>query len=270
MSGAVRDIEAREELAAQMLPVATNLAALVQGDGGAQDIEAVLASLDEDRKSALIVVLAALVDMDRSVADALWWLQPVAGGSPMEPEWPASALLRDLAAEPSGQDEDDEDLIDPVAVEAYLQGRPVRVTPRERLEAVIVGVRRGMAYPDIDAVRGLRHGMTSTFVSRTRKRYAKLGQPFPEIEHRSGVALLTDEQVLEARRLGAAGATDEALALRFGVVRETMRAILSGGRYGHVGGPIRVRPERLGPYGINVLEKARWMDPEAGCLPVAS
>jgi hypothetical protein len=64
----------RGDLAQRLLPVAAGLACIVQGDGGQQDIAHILDPLTDAERTTLIVVLAGLVDPDRSIADALAFL----------------------------------------------------------------------------------------------------------------------------------------------------------------------------------------------------
>ncbi len=54
------------DLAEEMLPVAARLATIVQGDGGREDVAELLGRLDLMQTGALAVVLAGLVDPDRS------------------------------------------------------------------------------------------------------------------------------------------------------------------------------------------------------------
>jgi hypothetical protein len=78
---------------------AVELACLVQGDGGRDDIAAWLAAVPAGEKDALLVVLAALVDTSQRPCDLLSWLtfdetgRPMRGGpvmeAPVRPERPA-------------------------------------------------------------------------------------------------------------------------------------------------------------------------------------
>lgn len=87
----------RGELAERLLPVAANLVRLVHGDGGPRDIQQVLARLNPDELDALPVVLAALVDPARSLADALGWVTWDCHGRPCPPARVVGTVL-DLAA----------------------------------------------------------------------------------------------------------------------------------------------------------------------------
>lgn len=82
--------EQRGELAERLLPVAARLICLVQDGGGPRDIEQDLARLDGPALAALPVILAALADPDRQIADALAWIT-------WEPQAKVTGTLRDLA-----------------------------------------------------------------------------------------------------------------------------------------------------------------------------
>jgi hypothetical protein len=58
---------------ARCCPKAANLAVLVHGDGGPEDIAEVLERLDDTQKNALIVVLAGMVDPEQPVGKGLSW-----------------------------------------------------------------------------------------------------------------------------------------------------------------------------------------------------
>lgn len=242
------DLQERADRAEEMLPVAAHLAMLVHGDGGPEDIQAVLDGIDAAQTTALIVVLAGLVNPDQPISAALAWLDPA-------PRTDGGLLLRSLLARPDA----DADVFDPVAVEAYLVGRPVDVTPEERLEAIVRWVRRGKTYAELDVWRGLRVNSTVSFLARLRKTYAEQRQSFPLPITMGGVPLFSDEQVLDIREKAEAGATNTELSLEYGVARKTIGLIVSGERYQHAGGPIRPRA----PQGADLDEPpAEWVRAE--------
>jgi len=88
----VTDAETRGDLAQRLLPVAARLACIVHGDGGQPDIHHLLTQLDPAEKDALIVVLAALVDPDRSLGDALAFVTWDEHGTPAPPETAAGPI----------------------------------------------------------------------------------------------------------------------------------------------------------------------------------
>lgn len=241
MSAGRTTAEARGDLAERMLPVAAHMAMLVHGDGGPQDIADVLAGLDATERTALIVVLAGLVDPDRPIGTALGGFDFDHTDTPVieswNPEDPVSSLAEEFDAEVEA------DFIDPAAVDAYLAGRDVTITKRERLEAVRVAVESGMMYPDLDGLHNLRPGSTSTFVSRSRMTFHDWGMAFPEFGE--PVAPFTERMVLAIRERAADGATDLEQAMSYGVARETITNVASGKTYKAVGGPIRQPRENV-------------------------
>ncbi|MFJ6215104.1 hypothetical protein ACIQGZ_17470 [Streptomyces sp. NPDC092296] len=64
----------RGDLAEKLLPIAAHLACLTHGNGDQRDIHQTIARLTRDERDALIVILAALVDPDQSIADALGYV----------------------------------------------------------------------------------------------------------------------------------------------------------------------------------------------------
>jgi hypothetical protein len=235
-------------MAEQLLPIAAQLAVLVHGDGGPQDVQAVLEQLDEAQRTALIVVLAGLVDPEQPMGKALGWLDFDEHGDLTVPAgWGDARTVRDMAPDPVLEDEDA--YVDPVAVRLYVDGKPVAVSARERLEAIAVGVKRGMKYPDFDRMHGLSAGSTSTFISRTRRAYEQRGEPFPALERPDAPApVLEDAVVVQIReRYAAGGVTDMELALAHGVTRNTITNLLNGTSYRQAGGPIRPKRTKNKP-----------------------
>lgn len=225
-------------MAEALLPIAAHLVALVHGDGGPRDVHQALARLDATQKDALLVVLAGLVDPDQPMGASLGWLDYDEHGRTVVPAWGDSTPLRDMAPEPE-LDEDDDRFIDDAAVERYVLGVRVEVTPRERLEAVRICTARGMTYPDIDAMHGLRKGSTSTFISRTRRAFALRGEEFVELV-RPGSHSLSEKEVIAIReRAVLHGHTDLQIAMSFGLDASQVGHICRGRQYAQYGGPIR-------------------------------
>lgn len=243
--------EQRGDLAEEMLPVAVRLACLVRGDGGPQDIQSELAALDAQQKDALIVVLAGLVDPDRPIGSALSWLDFDENGEPIVPGWDDRTPLRQLAGDDE-PDADAGDLIDEVAVQAYLAGRRVQVTPRERVEAIARGVRRGMGYPDFDRAHGLKPNTTAQFVSRERTKATKEGRAFPDMTPPGARPPITRDEVVAIREAAEAGKQFLELSLTYGLNRETISRIVHGETYAEYGGPIRGGGKRRAPGGFRL------------------
>jgi hypothetical protein len=232
----------RGDMAEELLPQAANLVALVHGDGGPRDIHQALARLSPAQKEAMLVILAGMVDPDQPLSRALGWVEfDEHGRTVVPPAWDEQATVRDLAPEPELETEDT--YVDEVAVQAYLAGKPVSVTKRERLAAVAAGVRRGMSYLEFDRMHGLSKDSTCTFVTRERQRYAARGEVFP-IPPQPGKSTphLSDEQVVAIRkRYAQGGITELELAMQHGVSRNVISSLLTGKSYRNAGGPLRAK-----------------------------
>lgn len=229
-------VEQRDALAQQMLPVAAHLAVLVHGDGGPEDVAQVLAGLDDTQKNALIVVLAALVDPDQPVGKALSWTDVTRHGALPVPSWLEQRPVREHAPEPAA--ELDDDYVDPVAVERFVQGLPVKVTDSEFLAAVQECVKRGMSMSDINQMHRWPPRFAENWVNRLRKRYQRAGREFPSLAQ-PNTRTFTEAEVVAIRKKAAAGVPEREIAMSCGASRETIRAICRGQRYAQYGGPIR-------------------------------
>jgi hypothetical protein len=94
-----REARAKGALAAEMVPVATELVCAVH-DHGVEEVAAVLAKVPRAHMVALTVVLAALVDPDRPISEALAWVtwdehgKPLQRLVPVEPPVPPAQAAR--------------------------------------------------------------------------------------------------------------------------------------------------------------------------------
>jgi hypothetical protein len=226
----------RGDLAKQMLPVAANLSVLVHGDGGPEDVAALLAGLDDTQRNALIVVLAGLVDPEQPVGKGLSWLDITKHGALSVPAWLGQLPLKDHVTE----DVEDlgDDWVDPNAVERFVKGFQVDVTDADFLASVQQCAAQGMTLADVDSLRRWRKKTAENWVNRLRKRYQRAGREFPDLGLIRARAF-SEEEVLRIRERSQDGATDVDLSMSFDVTRETIRAIVTGQRYPEFGGPIR-------------------------------
>lgn len=103
---------ARGDLAFRMVPAALELAGLVQDLGDADSIADLIGALAEQETAALLVVLAAMVDTERTPADLLGWIRNDEHGEPLEPDavmtvhsglW-RSTVARPTCGRPGGYD----------------------------------------------------------------------------------------------------------------------------------------------------------------------
>lgn len=232
----------RGDLAEEMLPVAANMAVLVHGEGGPEDVREVLDGLSASQKDALIVVLAGLVDPEQSVGKALGWLDHNEHGALTVPSWSEGRSVRELA--PEAVEDPDEDFVDQVAVQKFVKGFRVEVTDAEFVEAVQKCAALGMTLGDVDRLRGWRRKTAENWVNRLRKRAQRAGRAFPDLGLPAARAF-SEEEVIRIRERSFEGASDVELGMSYDVVRETIRSIVTGKRYPEYGGPIRkVRSEQ--------------------------
>lgn len=170
----------------------------------------------------------------RGLAVRSGWVPPLAWDEDTIDD-PSAEPVRDLV-----QVDDDEDFVDPVAVQRFVAGAPVDVTDAEWLVALKECVARGMSYPQVDELRGAEKGTTEKAVNRLRKAYTRAGRELPEALRPTKVGTFGDRQVVEIReRYAAGGTSDLELSMRYGVSRETITSLLSGATYRAAGGPIR-------------------------------
>lgn len=109
----------RGDLAERMLPIACQLAVIVHGEGDQQDIAHVLSQLDDTERQALIVALAALINPDKRLADALDYVRWDEEGRPAPP-----TLVRRTIRQEARQQWTPTDASDPrqEALRLHLQG----------------------------------------------------------------------------------------------------------------------------------------------------
>lgn len=229
----------RGDLAEAMLPVAANLAMLVHGDGGPEDVRDVLDGLDDSQRNALIIVLAGLVDPDRPMGAVLGWLDFNEHGQQIVPDWNDKTTLRAVADET--EPEADWDGVDLVKVDRWLRGFRVELNRRERVEAILEGFRRGMEYRDLDALSGVKSGTTLTFISRERKAAAARGEDFPDDVLPTLPVRLSESAVVKMRERAARGDTDMEIGLAFNVNPKSVGDIVRGVHYSQYGGPLRAK-----------------------------
>ncbi|MEU9849309.1 hypothetical protein [Streptomyces sp. NPDC047985] len=229
--------EQRGDLAEEMLPVAAHMAAVVHGDGGPEDVQAALEPLTEVQRTALIVVLAGLVDPDQSMGRLLGWLDRDEHGVLTVPNWGDRTPLRDLAPEP----EVDDDYVDPIAVDQYILGARIDISDSEFLAVLERAEELGLSMGELDRRRGAAKGMNGDRVNRLRKAYERAGREMPAVLVAGQKQVeFTNDQVVEIReRYAAGGITDLELSVQYGRSRKSISCLLSGTSYRNAGGPIR-------------------------------
>ncbi|MGY5127354.1 hypothetical protein [Streptomyces nigrescens] len=132
----------------------------------------------------------------------------------------------------------DEEFVDEAAVLRYLNTPGAEVTDAERLAAIVEGVRRGMAYIDVDALHNLEKGTTQKWMDARRVKAKRDGVDFPVLVRAGEARHLTKGEVVLMRERAAAGETQVQLSLAFGVATSTVARVVRGERYAEYGGPI--------------------------------
>lgn len=177
MSG--MSLKQRGDLVEEMLPKAAQLAVLVHGEGGPDDIAEVLSGLDDTQKNALIVVLAGLVDPDQPIGKGLSWVAVTKNRA-----LPVSAWLEQRPLHEHAVDEAEElgdDFVDWAAVTRFVQGFRVEMRDADFLAAVQQCTGAGMSLADVDVLRRWPAKTAETWVNRLRKRYQRAGRTFPSL-----------------------------------------------------------------------------------------
>jgi hypothetical protein len=168
---ATTDAEARGDLVEALLPDAAALAVAVREEPQEQ-IAARLSGLSRHELESLAVVLAAMVDPDRSIADALGWVDFDEYGNPLPSPGRSWASVRD-AARPEPLDR--RAGVDMAAVERALSGEDIPLNLYERRAAVVLGVQRGMGHDTVaGSLRMSREAVVRTW-ERTKARARKNG-----------------------------------------------------------------------------------------------
>ncbi|MEZ7005609.1 hypothetical protein [Streptomyces sp. AD55] len=150
-------VEERGDLAEALLPEAAGLVVDVH-EGAPEEVEARLSRLGRHELEALAVVLAGIVDPDRSLKAALGWVTFDEYGERLFPSQTTRSVkaVRDLVREPRCRSR-----VDLVAVHRALTadgaGRPL--TASERRLAVEIGVGRGFSHQLVADLLGVDVGV---------------------------------------------------------------------------------------------------------------
>ena len=229
--------ESRRQLVERMLPMAANLAVLVHGEGGPEDIAEVLAGLDDTEKNALLVVLAGMVDLEQPVGKGLSWIAVTENQALPVPAWLEQRPLREHVVEEV--EELGDDFVDWAAVDKFVKGFPVEMRDADFLAAVQQCTGAGMSLAEVDVLRRWPAKTAQTWVNRLRKRYQRAGRTFPSLAAPAAARTFTEAEVVEIRERSERGVTDLEIALSFGCSRGLVESICRGRRYPQYGGPIR-------------------------------
>lgn len=162
------DATERGDLAAALITDAAYLTMAVR-DRDPADIAQRLAGLTRHELEALAVVLAAMVDPDRSVHQALGWIDFDEHGRPLE-ETPQKdgRRIRNAAREPEHSTAIGPDWA--AAVRA-LEGEPIPLRKLDRTLAVEIATRRGWTKERTARVLGMTETAVDRSWQRTRARH---------------------------------------------------------------------------------------------------
>ncbi|MFJ9799897.1 hypothetical protein [Streptomyces sp. NPDC101145] len=168
----------RGDLAEAMLPEAAALVVDVH-EGSADDVATRLRGLSRHELEAAAVVLAAMVDPDRSLAEALGWVTFDEYGRPAQPPRKKSKrLVREAVRSTLDRTQG----VDAVRVErALVPGPLVELNQWERTAAVELGVRRGMSYDDLAERLGIDRASVMRSWERSKERARAAGRYVPPV-----------------------------------------------------------------------------------------
>lgn len=151
----------RGDLAEALLPEAAGLVVDVR-EATVDQIGSRLAGMSRHELEGLAVVLAAMADPDRSLQDALGWVDFDEHGEALPWRSKARRNVRDLVQARADRGRG----VDEVAVDRALAGEPQELTAAERTLGVDRGLRRGLGY----GVVAERLGMSREAVRRSWER----------------------------------------------------------------------------------------------------
>jgi hypothetical protein len=228
----------RADQAESMLPLAAELATMVHGDGGPEDVAQLLDGLEPHDVTALVVVLAGLVEPDRSLGVLLGWLDFDEHGSRVEPDWDNRTTLRQIADERLAE-RCSGDIPDEVAVDRFLAGEPIRLTADERLHIIVTARAANPPRPwaEIDALLGHKSGSGAGYRAWLRARRAANARGKTIEGTTAPQERLTAEQVVAIRER-AQDTPLPALAVETGMQLRALRNLVQGKTYRDAGGPV--------------------------------
>lgn len=173
---AADDAEARGDLAQALLPDAAGLAVAVREESR-EEIAQRLASLDRHELEALAVVLAAMVDPDQPLAQALDWVD--------FDEYGDKHRLTKRSKRPIGAFAPDRPVtrgagVDEIAVGHVLAGHRMPLNRAERALAISRGMQAGKSFEEMGAVLGMDAPSVQSSWERTKRAAREAGMPVPQ------------------------------------------------------------------------------------------
>jgi hypothetical protein len=169
--------EERGDLVEALRPDAAGLIVAVREETQEQ-ITARLRGLSRYELEVVAVVLAALADPDRSMGEALGWIDFDEFGEPLRYPSKASRPIRDAASTALPHTRGRAG-VDEVAVERALHGDRQPLNARERAMAVDRGIRRGMDYDLVAEHLGMDREAVMQAWERAKRKARAEGRPIP-------------------------------------------------------------------------------------------
>jgi hypothetical protein len=165
----------RGDFVEALMPVAAGLAMAVREET-AFEIKARLHELGRHELEAVAVVLAAMVDPDRPLSQALGWVDFDEHGEALGAAGKSRLTVGGLARRgPMDRTKG----VDMVAVERSLNGERFELSAYERTVAVDLGIRRGMSYDDVAERLGMTRDSVKRSWERSKKSARENGQYVP-------------------------------------------------------------------------------------------
>lgn len=168
--------EERGDLVEALLPEAAGLAVGVREETS-EEIGARLAGLSRHELEALAVVLAAMVDPDRGLREALGWVDFDEFGERLHWVPKGSRAVRDISPDRVVRGLG----VDMVAVRRALEGEPLVLSRDERRLAVETGIRSGMSYDDVAGALGMKREAVQRSWERAKGRARSEGRWVPPV-----------------------------------------------------------------------------------------
>jgi hypothetical protein len=167
--------EQRGDFVEILMPVAAGLAMAVREEAPFE-IRARLHELDRHELEVVAVVLAAMVDPDQPLAEALGWVDFDEHGEALGVAQKSRRTVGSLARV---RPVDRTHGVDRVAVERVLNGERFPLNQHERTIGVDLGIRRGMSYDDVADRLGMTREAVQRSWDRSKKTARENGQYVP-------------------------------------------------------------------------------------------
>lgn len=168
--------EERGDLAQHLLLEGMGLAVAVREEPR-EKLADRLRGLSRHELESLAIVLAALINPDQPVREALAWVDFDEYGRHDPFAFRSQATIRQAAPRDAislGE------VVDEIKVRRVLEGEQHRLTASERALGVRIGMQRGLSYEEVAGLLGMKVDAVNRSWHRTRRRAREAGLPVPE------------------------------------------------------------------------------------------